>query len=71
MTRSGKNAAMIAVGQSPTWAPDGSLIAYIGADGAIHTVTPSGEDDTLIGSPVTEGGIFGLDWQPVVPLPGP
>jgi Tol biopolymer transport system component len=66
MRRSGENAAMLASGHSPTWSPDGSLIAYVAiADGAIHTVKPSGADDTLIGKPVTEGRIEGLDWQPV------
>jgi len=65
MRASGENASMIASGDSPTWAPDGSLIAFVGAaDGAIHTVKPSGEDDTFIGSPVRRGRVSELDWQP-------
>jgi Tol biopolymer transport system component len=59
------NESLIASGHSPTWAPDGSVIAFVSeADGAIHTVRPSGGDDTLIGSPVEEGEISELDWQP-------
>jgi hypothetical protein len=59
------NESLIASGHSPTWAPDGSVIAFMSeADGAIHTVRPSGGDDTLIGSPVEEGEISELDWQP-------
>jgi hypothetical protein len=47
------------------WAPDGSVIAFMSeADGAIHNVRPSGGDDTLISSPVEEGEISELDWQP-------
>jgi Tol biopolymer transport system component len=62
---SGANATMIASGHSPTWAPDGSLIAFVStADGAIHSVKPSGRDDTLIGLPVQRGGISSLDWRP-------
>jgi Tol biopolymer transport system component len=61
---SGRNTLRIAAGHSPTWAPDGSVIAYVGVDGAIHTVKPSGEDDTFIGSPIAEGSISQLDWQP-------
>lgn len=60
----GGNQTMIASGGSPTWAPDGSVIAYVAPDGAIHTVTPAGQDDTVIGDPVSEGGIGWLDWQP-------
>lgn len=52
-------------GSGPTWAPDGSLIAYIGrADGAIHTVRPDGTEDNTLGSPVPVGEILGLDWRP-------
>jgi Tol biopolymer transport system component len=52
-------------GSGPTWAPDGSLIAYIGqADGAIHTVKPDGTQDIAVGNPVAVGYIFGLDWRP-------
>ena len=65
MSASGENASMVATGHSPAWAPDGSLIAYVSAaDSAIHTVKPSGRDDTLIGRPVPRGGIGSLDWQP-------
>jgi arylsulfatase A-like enzyme/Tol biopolymer transport system component len=65
MGASGEDASMIASGYSPTWAPDGSLVGFIGAaDGAIHTVKPSGDDDTSIGTPVEEGSISELDWQP-------
>jgi Tol biopolymer transport system component len=65
MAFSGETAARIADGHSPVWAPDGSLIAFINAaDGAIHTVRPSGAGDTSIGSPVAEGQISQLDWQP-------
>jgi Tol biopolymer transport system component len=61
----GANASRIASGHSPAWAPDGSLIAFVAAaDGAIHTVKPSGEDDILLGTPVQEGSIHELDWQP-------
>ena len=55
-----------AVGHSPAWAPDGSVIAYISAvDGAIHTISPTGNGDLRIGSPTTKGSISGLDWQPL------
>ncbi len=66
MRASGTNARTLASGHSPTWAPDGSVIAFVGAaDGAIHTVKPSGEDETVIGSPVDDGLVIsGLDWQP-------
>lgn len=65
MRASGENASGIASGHSPAWAPDGSLIAFVAtADGAIHTVRPSGENDALIGDPVDYGSISGLDWQP-------
>jgi Tol biopolymer transport system component len=65
MNASGENASSIASGHSPTWAPDGSLIAFVSAaDGAIHTVKPSGEDETSIGNPTDEGRISELDWQP-------
>jgi hypothetical protein len=59
----GKNAAMIAQGNDPAWAPDLSRIAYVGVDGAIHTIKPSGHDDVLVGTPVTEGSISELDWR--------
>jgi Tol biopolymer transport system component len=65
MRASGAKAKRLASGHSPTWAPDGSLIAFVGAaDGAIHTVKRSGENETVVGSPVQEGRIFELDWQP-------
>lgn len=62
MRASGKNASMITSGHSPTWAPDGSLIAFRNLDGAIHTVKPSGAEDTFLSNfvPATDG----LDWQP-------
>jgi len=34
---------MVAQGRDPTWAPDGSRIAYVGVDGLIHTIKPAGE----------------------------
>jgi dipeptidyl aminopeptidase/acylaminoacyl peptidase len=65
MNASGKNATMIASGHTSAWAPDGSLIAFVStADAAIHSVKPSGRDDTLIGRPRERGGISSLDWQP-------
>lgn len=65
MNASGENASSIASGHSPTWAPDGSLIAFVSAAvGAIHTVKPSGEDESSIGNPTDEGRISELDWQP-------
>jgi Tol biopolymer transport system component len=65
MRARGGNASSAASGHSPTWAPDGSLIAFVSADDlAIHTVRPSGADDTLLGDPVDHGSIFQLDWQP-------
>jgi dipeptidyl aminopeptidase/acylaminoacyl peptidase len=70
MDRSGANQHLIAAGgHSPAWAPDGTLIAYIStADGAIHTVHPSGLGDAVIGNPAGAGEtIFGLDWQPTAP----
>jgi Tol biopolymer transport system component len=63
MKASGENARRIASGHSPAWAPDRTVIAFIGTDGAIHTVKPSGDDNTLIGTPVSKGGIWELDWQ--------
>jgi hypothetical protein len=63
MSAAGENARRIASGRSPAWAPDRSVIAFVGTDGAIHTVKPSGNDETLIGSPVSRGGIWELDWQ--------
>jgi Tol biopolymer transport system component len=69
MRRSGANERLIATGHSPTWAPDGTRIAYISSvDGAIHTVAPSGLGDAVIGNPAGAGeSIFGLDWQPRAP----
>jgi hypothetical protein len=54
---------MIATGSSPTWAPDGSLIAFVAPDETIHTVNVSGADDTFLSSPAV-GHLWGLDWQP-------
>jgi Tol biopolymer transport system component len=63
--RWGRNALRLASGYSPTWAPDGSVIAFVSlTDDAIHTVTPWGEDETVIGKPVDGGSISQLDWQP-------
>jgi Tol biopolymer transport system component len=65
MDASGARASRLASGSSPTWAPDGSLIAFVSsADGSIHTVTPSGQNDTPISNPVNDGSISQLDWQP-------
>jgi Tol biopolymer transport system component len=65
MSASGGNASSAASGHSPTWAPDGMLIAFVSsADGAIHTVRPTGADDTLLGDPVDQGSVSQLDWQP-------
>ena len=65
MSATGENAMAIASGHSPTWAPDGRVIAFVSpADEAIHTVKPSGEDEALLGDPVSRGGIYELDWQP-------
>jgi Tol biopolymer transport system component len=67
MSASGQNAssAGAASGHSPTWAPDGSVIAFVSADDlAIHTVRPTGADDTLLGDPVNQGSVWQLDWQP-------
>jgi hypothetical protein len=66
MDRSGANEHFLATGHSPTWAPDGTRLAYISAGGAIHTIAPSGLNDAVIGNPAGAGEpIFGLDWQPV------
>jgi Tol biopolymer transport system component len=63
--RWGRNALRLASGHNPTWAPDGSVIAFVSTtDGAIHTVTPWGEDETVIGNPADDGPINQLDWQP-------
>jgi Tol biopolymer transport system component len=64
--RWGRNALKVASsGHSPTWAPDGSVIAFVSTtDGAIHTVTPWGADETFVGRPVDDGSIYQLDWQP-------
>jgi Tol biopolymer transport system component len=52
-------------GWSPTWSPDNRLIAYVNADdGAIHTVSPDGTGDVVLGRPVTRGIISSLDWRP-------
>jgi Tol biopolymer transport system component len=61
----GQNASLLAAGgSSPTWAPDGTRIAFVSTvDGAIHTVEPDGTDETVIGNPVSDGRIWGLDWQ--------
>ncbi len=64
MDASGARKRRVANGHSPAWSPDSSRIAFVSAaDGAIHTVTPSGRHDTLIGTPVDHGSISGLDWQ--------
>jgi Tol biopolymer transport system component len=71
MDASGENAVSLATGSSPAWAPDATVIAYIAsADGAIHAVSPSGTapfEDAVVGSPVSNGEIYGLDWQPIPP----
>jgi len=52
-------------GSGPTWAPDGTLIAYVSeTDGTIHTVAPNGSGDTVVGNPVPDGSISALDWRP-------
>lgn len=62
---SGKNASFVATGTSPTWAPAGSVIAFVVGDREIHTIRPSGKDDTLWGRPVYHGQVVsGLDWRP-------
>jgi Tol biopolymer transport system component len=76
MAASGADAVSLISGDSPAWAPDGTRVAYISAaDGAIHTVEASGTppfQDSLVGDPVGgDGYIWGLDWQPIVPLPVP
>jgi TolB protein len=76
MDAAGGNQVLLASGHSPAWAPDGTVIAYIStADGAIHTVDPSGSppfEDAIIGNPAGAGeDIYGLDWQPIVPLAVP
>jgi Tol biopolymer transport system component len=64
MAADGSDATRLAEGHGPTWAPDGSVIAYVGvADGLIHTVGSTGSDDRTIGSPVDRGTISRLDWQ--------
>ena len=58
MGASGGNASSAASGRSPAWAPDGRLVAFVSsADGAIHTVRPTGADDTLLGDPVDHGSV--------------
>jgi Tol biopolymer transport system component len=66
MSSSGENAALlVSGGRSPTWSPDGTLIAYVSTnDLTIHTVTPNGTDDAVVGNPVTYGSLSGLDWEP-------
>src|SRR5829696_6968085 len=39
----GKGETTVAQGRDPTWAPDGSRIAYVGVDGLIHTIKPAGK----------------------------
>jgi Tol biopolymer transport system component len=66
MSAWGDNPSLIATGgRSPTWAPDRTLIAFIGTDDdAIHTVTPNGTNNTVIADPVDYGSLSGLDWEP-------
>ena len=65
MDRQGKSASNIASGYSPTWAPDGTVIAFVSStDNALHTVRPSGQDETVLGNPVSEGSVYELDWRP-------
>jgi Tol biopolymer transport system component len=65
MSARGRNASLVVSGgYSPTWSPDGTLIAFLGGDGEIHTVTPNGTDNTAIGDPVDRGSLSGLDWEP-------
>lgn len=61
MNKSGGEASFVVLGSSPTWAPDGSVIAHFGARG-IYTVEPSGNNDTFLANPVNDY-ISQLDWQ--------
>jgi Tol biopolymer transport system component len=75
MTASGARQRKVASrGHSPVWAPDGSSVAFVSRTngGAIHTVKPSGENETVIGQPGGGNLIAYLDWQPRfgVPLTG-
>jgi Tol biopolymer transport system component len=65
MRASGSDAEQIALGGSPAWAPNGSLIAFTSGadDDKIHTVEPSGQGEVSIGDPFPIS-IWGLDWQP-------
>ncbi len=74
MTASGARQRKLASGgHSPVWAPDGSRIAFVKpTGGAIHTVKPSGKNETALGRPGEGSFIAYLDWQPLfgVPLTG-
>jgi Tol biopolymer transport system component len=63
MDAKGQDAASVAAGSSPAWAPNGSLIAFVVGKHDIHTVRPSGKDDNLLASPSHTGQISELDWR--------
>ncbi len=62
MSAEGTEVTRLAEGHSPVWAQDESVIAFVGPDGAILTISPSGGEPFRIGSPVTKGSISALDW---------
>jgi Tol biopolymer transport system component len=62
-----KKAWFVAKGHSPTWAPDGSRIAYVSQRHGIHIVRPSGKADRFLVAPPIgrRSWITRMDWQPL------
>lgn len=58
-----KRKSLVAMGHTPIWSPDGSLIAFLVGARDIHTARPSGKDNTSLSFP-TGLRITDMDWRP-------
>ena len=57
MSVKGGQARKLATGGSPSWSPDGAVIAFGTTDGALHTIDPSGGSQKTVYRPGEHGGV--------------